>query len=339
MLDRADPPMTDRRRQPELLRDLLVRAEGRSEFVIVVFVDVRGFTRFSQTHESPDTAMFIKRFYLKLLNDYFPEASFCSPTGDGLMMIFPYDEQSLPQVSGAVLDACVRCLSDFSMMFTGDPMINFEVPQNIGFGVARGTACCLHATEDDGHDEAIDYSGHLLNQARALVDLARPSGIVVDGGFRAEMIPESLVGDFERQLIYLPVVAESEPVEVFIQKDFVRLPASARKPILEKPWKTHHSVVNIAQLGAIGDTYAVVLPTQVDPAEEVTVTMVTPAMRNGHEIQGFSVEHSFESFDVSNKARRALVSLDLKRALRLLETNSVPTDCDVSFRIQYVGQR
>lgn len=322
------------RSQPEVLRDQLVHAQGRSEFVIVVFVDVRGFSRFSKVTESPDSAMFIKRFYLKLLDDYFSGASFCRPTGDGLMMIFRYDEENLPEVSRLILEACIRCLSDFSMMFTGDPMINFEVPQNIGFGIARGTACCLHAG-----DESIDYSGHLLNLAQALLDLARPSGIVIDGGFRGEMIPENLKQDFQRQLIYIAGVAESEPVEVFVQKDFVRLPAKAHKPITEKPWKTHHSVVNIAQLGSIGDTYAVVLPTQVDVAEEINVTMVTPALQNGREIKGYSVEHTFDSFDLSNKPRRALVSLDLKRATSLLQGNNIPVDKDVSFRIQYVAAR
>jgi hypothetical protein len=40
----------------------LEHAEGRSEFVISVICDIRGFSNFSTCHESPDTAMFIKRF-------------------------------------------------------------------------------------------------------------------------------------------------------------------------------------------------------------------------------------------------------------------------------------
>jgi hypothetical protein len=46
--------------------DALVDAQGRSEFVIVVVADIRGFSRFSTVNESPNIAMFIKRFYLQL---------------------------------------------------------------------------------------------------------------------------------------------------------------------------------------------------------------------------------------------------------------------------------
>ena len=77
----------------------------------------------------------------------------------------------------------------------------------------------------------------------------------------------------------------------------------------------------------------------IDTAEEISVTMVTPALRHGREIKGFSVEHAFPSFELSNKPRRALVSLNLKQATELLENNDVPLDCDVSFRIQYVAAR
>ena len=40
-------------------RESLDTAEGHSEFIIVVVVDIRGFSAFSKRHESPDTAMYI----------------------------------------------------------------------------------------------------------------------------------------------------------------------------------------------------------------------------------------------------------------------------------------
>jgi len=52
----------------------LLDAQGRSEFVLVVVADIRGFSDFSTRNESPNIAMFIKRFYLQMLEKYFASA-------------------------------------------------------------------------------------------------------------------------------------------------------------------------------------------------------------------------------------------------------------------------
>jgi hypothetical protein len=41
----------------------------------------------SHHSESPNIAMFIKRFYLQLINQYFKSANFVKPTGDGIFEI------------------------------------------------------------------------------------------------------------------------------------------------------------------------------------------------------------------------------------------------------------
>ena len=73
-------------------REFLQDAEGRSEFIIATMCDIRDFSQFSTIHESPDLAMFIKRFYLKLLDEYFADVAFAKPTGDGLILVFRYSE-------------------------------------------------------------------------------------------------------------------------------------------------------------------------------------------------------------------------------------------------------
>src|SRR5208337_4480234 len=93
------------------LKKKLETAEGRSEFVIAMVCDIRGFSDFSIHHESPDTAMFIKRFYIKLLEDYFSQAAFAKPTGDGLLLIFKYSEDVLHEVSRYVIETAFRVLS------------------------------------------------------------------------------------------------------------------------------------------------------------------------------------------------------------------------------------
>ena len=166
------------------LKKKLVSAEGRSEFVIAVVCDIRGFSSFSLSHESPDIAMFIKRFYMKLLTDYFDKAIFAKPTGDGLLVIFRYSETTLAQVSENVITKCFAAEAGYREMFQNDPMINFSPPGDLGFGIVRGTACCLHSGST-----IIDYSGHLLNLASRLNDLARPQGIVIDGAYLMNTIP------------------------------------------------------------------------------------------------------------------------------------------------------
>ena len=90
-----EPEKLHQRKTQPTLRFALLDAQGVSEFVIVVFVDVRGFSKFSKTNESPDIAMFIKRFYLELIDNYFDKANFFKPTGDGLLMTFPYNDKTL----------------------------------------------------------------------------------------------------------------------------------------------------------------------------------------------------------------------------------------------------
>ena len=71
-------------------RKLLEDATGESEFVIAVNLDIREFTQFSQKVESPDVTMFIKRVYMKLIDEYFVDACFFKPAGDGLLILIPY---------------------------------------------------------------------------------------------------------------------------------------------------------------------------------------------------------------------------------------------------------
>jgi class 3 adenylate cyclase len=62
------------------LKELLRTAEGESHRVVVVFLDVRGFSTFAKVAESSDSAEFLKSIYLKILEEYFEDASFFKPT-------------------------------------------------------------------------------------------------------------------------------------------------------------------------------------------------------------------------------------------------------------------
>ena len=223
--------------------EALPTAQGRSEFVITVVADVRGFSEFSTRNESPNIAMYIKRLYHQMISKYFAAATFVKPTGDGLLMTFPYSEANLLDVAKHVVESCLRCLSDFPSICQGDPMINFDVPKAIGFGVARGTACCLYSG-----DLILDYSGHLLNLASRLMDLARPSGIVIDGNFLKAVIPDAYRDSFKEQKVFLRSIAEDTPITVLYLADYVRIPDSALNPMRGENWKTISEVFKVSDI-------------------------------------------------------------------------------------------
>ena len=229
-------------------------AEGRSEFVIVVVCDVRGFSKFSTERESPDTAMFIKRFYLQLLTLYFTEAAFAKLTGDGLIIIYKYNEQTLGEVSDNVITNCFKALTDYKNMFTDDPMINFQIPQNIGFGVGRGTSCCLFSKR-----EILDYSGQLVNLVSRLNDLARPSGIVVDGSYLQSVIPESARDQFSAQNVFIRGISETKPLQVFCSSE-VKLSSHHLFPMDQDNWKQIENEMTAKTVLKMSGNYSLNIP-------------------------------------------------------------------------------
>ena len=70
----------------EGFRKLLEKATGKSQYIIVIVLDIRGFTPFCQIADSLDVATYIKKIYMKIIDDYFPDASFYKPAGDGLLI-------------------------------------------------------------------------------------------------------------------------------------------------------------------------------------------------------------------------------------------------------------
>ena len=89
------PKSDSRLSQQDYFRKALKNARGRAEQVIVVFVDVRGFSAFSSSRDSVDIGLYVRRLFLSLIGDCFPRASYHKSTGDGMMIIYPYQEKTL----------------------------------------------------------------------------------------------------------------------------------------------------------------------------------------------------------------------------------------------------
>lgn len=216
-----------------IFTELISEAKGRSEWTIVTFFDIRDFSRFSERVEAPNIALYLKKVFAKVIDNYFPDASFCKSTGDGLMIIHAYDEDNLGKVLNQVMDSCIKLHQDFPNLIKNEPIINFETPSSIGIGVTRGTACCLYSG-----DNTIDYSGKIINLAARLTSLARPTGIIFDTSLGFDLLSGDKQKLFDMASVYIIGIAEQTPIDVYYLKDSVILSSESRKPISKQEWHT-----------------------------------------------------------------------------------------------------
>ncbi len=225
------------------LLDHLPAAEGNSCKVIAVFVDVRNFTGFAGQHESVEAATFLKKFYWRAVTDYFPDAAFFKPTGDGLMIIYNWTDETLEERTNFAVSASCRLVDDFASLLDDDPVVNFDAPNNLGIGIARGAATCLSSG-----GTSLDYTGRPLNLAARLMDLARPEGIVFDQRMRPELLEEGTRALFLKDSVYVRGVAELEPIDVLYLKGRTRIPDSAHHQIGVYDWHTQTNPLTLAQM-------------------------------------------------------------------------------------------
>lgn len=309
--------------------DALVDAQGRSEFIIAVVADIRGFSAFSTTNESPNIAMFIKRFYLQLINKYFKTANFVKPTGDGLLMTFSYSERDLLEVSDTVINSCFACLNDFPNICNDDPMINFSVPQAIGFGIARGTACCLYSGE-----EILDYSGHLLNLASRLNDLARPSGIVIDGNYLQSVIPNVYRENFREQEVYVRSIAETIPMKIFYLDNYVRIADQSLAPLVGENWVTIKESFTAGQLSKLGHSWWKNLPGPIKSIDKLKITLIYP--KGGQGMKGVVTFIPFKHFTYVDEGASPILKLNIEQARAMIPPARLTRNAKITFKIEYI---
>lgn len=313
-----------------IFRKALDTATGVSQFVIAVIIDIRGFSAFSQTRESPDTAMFIKRVYMKLIDSYFDFASFYKSTGDGLLLTIPFDENNLKEMAQKTVASCIACHTEFGHICSNDPMINFKVPEKIGIGIARGTACCLVSGES-----TIDYSGRLLNLTSRLTNLARPSGIVIDESFGIELLDEDMRGNFQEKDVYLDGIAENKPLKVYFTKEFTTIPKRNTQPIAVKKWCHKEDIRTLKDLEEFG-RFEYLLDTEATSSEDVRVKVTHDKVISGRISKKYHVIINFQGFTYGIEAGRPIVWLDWAKLCERLRENEVKDNMAVNIDIAYV---
>ncbi|HEY5994626.1 MAG TPA: adenylate/guanylate cyclase domain-containing protein [Gallionellaceae bacterium] len=307
----------------------LEHAKGQSEYVICVVVDIRGFSSFCNTRQAPDIGTFIAKFYIAILRKYFSNAAYAKPTGDGLLMLFRFTEQDLQKVAERIVTSCLKAIKEYPSLLLNDPMITFEMPGQIGFGIARGTAFCLYSGR-----EVIDYSGPVLNLATRLNDFARPNGIVIDGAFKIEQLlsKETQLNFVRNDKVYIRGIAESAPTVICHSKGVILSP-EVSIPIHIDEWKEFSQKLTYAQIKKlVGSNYNVVLPSAPASQNKIKAALVYshPDLENHILTKALDI-HAF-----TNDARGPRVTFEGSAIVQKLKDQKLTTKSIVAISIQYV---
>jgi len=313
-----------------LFREALNEATGGSQRIVVAIIDIRDFSSFSQRCDSVDVAAFIRKVYMKIIDSYFSFASFYKSTGDGLLLTVPWEEENLKEMSQKVIESCIKCHSEFGTLFDDDPSINFEVPRGIGIGVARGSACCLVSGET-----VIDYSGRLLNLASRLTDIARPSGIVIDGAFVIDLLTEEQRKIFEEDKVYLRGIAESEPIKIYYTPEFTVISKYNKQPIVSEKWREVSRSWSYGGLLKLKAPFVYSLPSTPITEDDVEVAVLHQEIINGEASPDYQRRFLFP-FEYSLHHGKPVVRLNFPNLCKQLQRRGVREDMKITISVAYV---
>lgn len=313
-------------------RALLEKSRGSSELVIAVNLDIRGFSEFSKTVDPLESALYLKKVYIKILDEYFSGYSFFKPTGDGLLIIIPYTEDNLSEVIRSTVKACLKVLIDFGSFCSSDTIINFNVPEKIGIGLSRGSACRLYSD-----DKTLDYCGSVLNLSSRLMDLARPLGIVFDGRFGIELIPEGITKIVKKDSVYLKGIAEKEPIDVYYTKN-VRIPNLNKQPLQETKWGRLEDTRKFKQIKDLAPEFEYDLPSRPIDPEKIKIKIEHPLSVKGRKRGGLIDSYYFDNFEYSSEAGTYVVQVNFDALSKRLAEKGVKDNWDVDIIISYTEE-
>lgn len=313
-------------------RKLLDKATAFSQFIIAVNIDIRDFSTFSLSADSSEAAIFIRKVYKKLIDEYFPGAAFFKPAGDGLLIFIPYLEDNLQVVLNDTIITCSKLMVEFGAFCSNDPMINFEVPQRLGIGLSRGATCKLVS-----EDKILDYSGKVINLASRLMDLARPSGIVFDAKLGIDLIPEEFVKDLEKDKVYIKGISEREPIEIFHSKD-AQIPSINKRPFDKIKWNSNKDKKKLKQIRDLGPRFHYPIP--IDPIDPnlIEVKISYPAIVRGRKQKGVLSFINFANFQYMFDKGKPKVMVQFDALANRLESLGIKDDWEIQIEIIYPEQ-
>lgn len=274
-------------------RELLDGAKGYSEFVIALNLDIRDFTDWSLKVDPAQSVLFLKKVYGKLIDRYFSAASFVKPTGDGLFVVFDFEEDQLQEKADSVVSDAMEIVDTSGTLSMGESMINFDVPEQVGIGLARGSAAKLVSG-----DKTLDYSGRVLNLASRLMELARPRGLVIDSAFGHDLIPGKYRDSFRSEDVYLKGISPRDKMQVYCAPDELEIPKSNLQPFDEPKWETETHNTTLAEVRVSAKTPKLGFQLDATPLpDSLAVKAFHPQVESGRKAsKRFRAWHPIEAY-------------------------------------------
>jgi class 3 adenylate cyclase len=313
----------------DLLKALPV-AKGEAKHVVVLFLDIRGFTSFPGFAESIQSAMYLKKMYVAIIKKFFPDHSFFKLTGDGMMVVYCHEEGDLAKIATKVVGSSLKLVTAFPTLLRGDAMITFDVPTHLGIGIARGAATQLLSGS-----LVLDFSGRPLNVAARLMDLARPQGVVLEGSFTKDVIGAANFRKLSPAKAYIRGIAENSPLDILLVKNWTNLRDEAKRPIGRYVWHRQTYPLKLKQLSERGPRFGYVLQKPPAFTDEIKViartkNVLASGRTSRNTTSTFPVEHYYEDDSGIDKIR-----LDLEKTARVLALGGIKDTWDVTIEISY----
>lgn len=309
-------------------RELLETAQGESKFVVALNLDIRGFSDWSA--DPAQSALYLKKLYANLIDSYFPTASMVKPTGDGLMVVLTIEESELEPIARKTVVDAMEIIETFDGMTKDARMINFDVPDQVGIGISRGSAARLVS---DG--KTLDYSGRVLNLAARLMDLARPFGLVLDKNFGVDFLPDDITDQFKEEKVYLKGVSPRDQIEVLCWPDDLTIPESNRHPLDEPDLEHAMHECTLANLRAMDGALALPLPSR-----PVGAAALECKVRHSQVLPGRRQSDSYYSFHpvgvgLTELEGKPLAKIDVPGLIKYLDGAGVRQNWPLRIKVSY----
>ena len=138
---------------------------------VILFTDIRGFTRWADVPDISRLDNFIKPFG-QIIRDSFPDATFVKSLGDGAMIV---QEISAGSDLAALLTEKLATIKKVDASFAAlcsqfANEVGHHTELDLAWAIVRGQVMRVNG----------DYVGSNVNKAARLCDLARPASIVID---------------------------------------------------------------------------------------------------------------------------------------------------------------